>query len=99
MRLRCGLLACFAQCGTGVKHGKYMINMQSHGFSYNLGIIELTKGIIALAIARAITLPVAHAIIPKLHSNSCDYLYKLPCVFTYNNKGPIRVENITDKPQ
>ena len=46
-----------------------MISMQSHQFSYNLGII-------ALAIARAITLPVVCAIIPKLHSNSCDYIYK-----------------------
>jgi len=29
-----------------------------------------------MAIARAITSPVARAIIPKLHSNPCDYLYK-----------------------
>ena len=27
--------------------------------------------------ARAITLPIAHAIIPKSHSNPCDYPYKL----------------------
>ena len=38
-RLRRGLLACFAQ--RGVKDEKYMINMQSHEFSYNLGIIAL----------------------------------------------------------
>ena len=27
--------------------------------------------------ARAITLPITHAIIPKSHSNPCDYPYKL----------------------
>ncbi len=54
-----------------------MINRQSHEFGSNLGIIALTTGKIALAIARAITLPVARPIIPKLDSNSCDYLYKL----------------------
>ena len=43
-RLRCGSLACFVQCS--VKDLKYMIKMQSHGFSCSLGII-------ALAIARA----------------------------------------------
>ena len=41
---------------------KYMINMQSHGISYNLGII-------ALAIASAITLPVAWAITVEFLSN------------------------------
>ncbi len=44
-----------------------MINRQSHEFSSNLEITALTTGKIALAIARAI--------IPKLDSNSCDYLY------------------------
>ena len=52
-----------------------MINRQSHEYSSNLGIIALTTGKIALAIAGAITLTVARAIIPKLDSNSCDYLY------------------------
>ena len=52
-----------------------MINRQSHKFESNLGIIALTIGKIALAIARAITLPVARTIIPKLDLNSCDYLY------------------------
>jgi len=33
-------------------------------------------------LARAITLPVARAIIPKSHSNPCDYLYKfIGCVY------------------
>ncbi len=39
-----------------------MSNGQSHKFSSNLGIIALTTGKIALAITRAITLPVARAI-------------------------------------
>ena len=56
-----------------------MINRHSHKFESNLGIIALTTGKIPLAIARAITLPVARTIIPKLDSNSCDYLY-LFCV-------------------
>jgi len=34
------------------------------------------QALIALATARAITLPVARAIIPKSHSNPCDYLYQ-----------------------
>ncbi len=49
-----------------------MVNRQSHEFSSNLGIIALTTGKIALSIARAITLPVACAIIPRLVSNLCD---------------------------
>ncbi len=47
-----------------------MINRQSHEFSSNFEIIALTTGKIALAIARAIIVPVARAIIPKLDSNS-----------------------------
>ena len=39
------------------KELKPMIDMQSHGFSYNL----------AFAIARAITLPVARAIAARIH--------------------------------
>ncbi len=57
-------------------------------------LIALTTGKITLAIARAITLPVARAIIPKLDSNSCDtytncnkfiinvcYNYICPCIY------------------
>ncbi len=55
-----------------------MINRQSHKFSSNLGILALTTGKIALAIARAITLPVARAIIP----NGTQI-----CVSIYTNSG------------
>ena len=42
-RLRRGVLACL--CSAVFKDLKYMISRQSHGFSYNLGIIALTTGI------------------------------------------------------
>ena len=50
-RLRRGLLTYFAQCG--VYNLKYMINMQSYGFWYNLGMIALESMWLPILIHRA----------------------------------------------
>ena len=58
---------------------KYMISRQSHEFSCHLGIIALTTGINcrhklhSLSLVQLLCL-FARAIIPKSHSNPCDYL-------------------------
>ena len=49
-----------------------MTSILSHEFY--LRTIALTTG--APTFACAITLPLVHANVPKLHSNSCGYLYE-----------------------
>ena len=54
----------------------HMINRQSHAFSYNSGN-NCTRNRLNCTRLRLVQLAVAHAIIPELHSITCDYLYKL----------------------
>ena len=58
--------------------------MESHGFSCHLGTIAFAIG--KIAFAHAITLPIAHAIIPKSHSNPCYYPYQ-HCTFSVQKRS------------
>ena len=52
-----------------------MINKEQHAFSYNLGLIALMNGIIALSFASCNYQPFTRAINPKFHSKPRCYLY------------------------
>ena len=52
-----------------------MINKEQHVFSYNLGLIALMNGIIALSFASCNYQPFTRGIYPKLHSKPCCFLF------------------------
>ena len=58
---------------------KYMINRYLHTFLCNFGYNCTRKWLHCTRLRREITSPFSHAIISKLHSIACNYLYKQGC--------------------